>query len=459
MSSSNVVLSIKEKTGYALGDTASNFFFQTFNIFLMYYYTDVYGIPAAAAGTMFLVTRMFDAVNDPVMGLVADRTNTRWGKFRPYLVLMAIPYGVLGYIMFTGPDFGPTGKLIFAYVTYTLMMMAYTAINIPYSALMGVMTSNSRERTILASYRFVFAFGGGFLVSMLVRPMVSHFGAESEAAGFRMTMAIFAVVSILLFWVTFATTRERVEQPVNQKPDIKKDLGNLLENLPWIIMFISAIFVLANTALRNGAIVYYFKYYVGDEGDKFFLFFDKTTFFMTTGLFAMIAGVASTKFFNSRFDKRKLMIVLTALNAVGMAIFFIIPSDWFWTMVVVNFIATYIVGPTPALVWAMMADAVDYGEWKTGRRTTALAFAAVQFAQKFGLTIGAALTGWMLAIFGFVANELQSDTAMLGIRLLFSIFPAAFAGTSAIIMYFYPLNDRKIAEIEDELIARKTAES
>lgn len=457
MSSSNVILSIKEKVGYALGDTASNFFFQTFNIFLMYYYTDVYGISAAAAGTMFLVTRLFDAVNDPVMGLVADRTQTRWGKFRPYLVVMAIPYGILGYIMFSGPDLGDTGKLVFAYVSYTLMMMAYTAINIPYSALMGVMTSKSKERTILASYRFVFAFGGGFLVSMLVRPMVAYFGAESEAAGFRMTMAIFAVVSIALFWTTFATTKERVAQPLNQKSDVKKDFRNLLHNLPWLIMFISAIFVLANTALRNGAAVYYFKYFVGDEGEKFLWFFDKTSLFLTSGLFAMIAGVASTKFFNSRFDKRKLMIALTSLNAIGMGVFYMIPSDQYWTMIVVNFIATYIVGPTPALVWAMMADTVDYGEWKTNRRITALSFAAVQFAQKFGLTIGATLTGWMLAFYGFAANEVQSETALRGIRLLFTVFPAAFAIISAVIMYFYPLSDKKVAQIEEELIQRKNA--
>ncbi len=453
----NSVLSIKEKVGYALGDTASNFFFQTFNIFLLIYYTDAYGIPAAAVGTMFFVTKFWDALNDPIMGLVADRTQTRWGKFRPYLFWVAIPYGVMGYIMFAGPDFSDSGKLIYAYVTYTLMMMLYTAINVPYSALLGVISPSSTERTIVSSYRFVFAFGAGMLVSMFVRPLVRHFGVESEAEGYRINMRIFAVVSIFLFWITFATTKERVSPPRDQKKDIKGDLACLFkQNLPWLIMFTSAIFILANVALRQGATVYFFKYVVGDDNTSFIWFFDKTSVFLTTGTLAMIAGVASTKFFNSRFDKRTLMIALTLLNAASMVLLYFIPKEQYWLMVAVNALGTYIIGPTPALVWAMMADSVDYGEWKYRRRTTALAFSAVQFAQKMGLAVGVAMAGWLLSLFGFVANMEQTENSLLGIRLLFTLIPGSFAVTSAVILYFYPLTDTKVAEIEKDLINRNS---
>ena len=216
--------------------TASNFFFQTFNIFLLYYYTDVFGISAAAVGTMFFVSKLWDAFNDPMMGAIADRTNTRWGKFRPYLLWMAIPYGVIGFLMFAGPDFDESGKLIYAWITYTLMMMFYTAINVPYSALMGVMTPSSSERTILSSFRFVGAFGGGLLISMLVRPMVQYFGVEDESQGFRITMAIFAVVSISLFWFTFASTKERVQTVEPENVSLKNDFKFLLANKPWLVL-------------------------------------------------------------------------------------------------------------------------------------------------------------------------------------------------------------------------------
>jgi GPH family glycoside/pentoside/hexuronide:cation symporter len=446
-------LTIKEKIGYGLGDAASNFFFQVFNIFLLYYYTDVFGINPALVGVMFIVTKVIDAVSDPVMGLIADRTTTRWGKFRPYLFWGAIPYGVLGYAMFAGPELSESGKLIYAYVTYTLMMLAYTVINIPYSALLGVMSSNSVERTSLSSYRFVCAFSAAWVIGTFVTPLKNILGGGDEAQGFRLTMMLFAVISIALFWVTFATTRERIK-PLQEKSDLKLDFQAMLTNLPWITLFFAAIFTLMNAAVRNGTIMYYFKYYVGDDGTPIFMIFDKTAVFMSLGLLAMVIGIACTKALASRFDKRLLLIGLATLNAVAMAAFYFIPPDQFLLMLIVNMFATLVIGPTIPLVWAMYADTADYGEWKSGRRTTGLVFSALQFAQKLGLAVGAGLTGIILSLFGFIANEVQSEMSINGIRLMFSIFPAVLAMAGVVAVLFYPLRDKKVAEIEAELNKR-----
>ncbi len=447
-------LKFREKLGYGLGDTASNVFFQVFNLFLLYFYTDVFGLAPAAVGTMFLVTKIVDAVSDPVMGLIADRTNSRWGKFRPYLLWAAIPYGLLGFAMFLSPDFSATGKLIYAYATYTLMMLAYTAINVPYSALMGVISPSSMERTKVAAFRFICAFSAGWLIATFVTPLKNILGGGDEAAGFRLTMMIFAVVSILLFWICFATTKERVHTE-EVSSDIRSDLRALLHNGPWIALFFSAIFALTNVAMRGGATVFYFKYYVGDDGTPIFLIFDKTAVFLSLSTFALVAGVMMTRALCERFDKRSLMIALTLGNAVAMAAFYFVPPDQYWLMVFVGVVGTILAGPTAALVWSMYADCADYGEWKTGRRTTALVFSAAQFAQKMGLAVGAGLAGYILSLFGFVSNEIQSANSILGIKLMFSVFPAVLAVLSAVAIFFYRLDGNRVSQIERELAERQ----
>jgi GPH family glycoside/pentoside/hexuronide:cation symporter len=449
-------LRFKEKLGYGLGDTASNFFFTTFNIFLLYYYTDIFGLAAAAVGTMFLVTKILDAVSDPIMGLIADRTNSRWGKFRPYLLWAAIPYGVLGYAMFANPDFSTTGKLIYAYVTYSLMMLAYTAVNVPYSALMGVISPSSIERTKVASYRFFCAFGAGWLVGTFVTPLKNILGGGDEALGFKLTMLIFAVASVALFWITFATTKERVV-PEPSRSDMKADFKALLANGPWRALFFAGIFTLINIAVRQGTTLYYFKYYVGDDGTPLFLIFDKTAVFLSLGLLAMMVGVTFTKTLSERFDKRRLMIILSLVNAASFAAFYFTPADQYWLMVAINCFGMLASGPTPALVWSMYADTADYGEWKNGRRTTALVFSTVQFSHKLGLAVGAGLAGIILSWFGFVANEVQSATSMTGIRFMFSLFPATFAVLGVIAIYFYPIDSKMVARMESDLRERHDA--
>jgi GPH family glycoside/pentoside/hexuronide:cation symporter len=444
-------LSFIEKLGYGLGDAASNFFFQVFNIFLLYYYTDVFGLAPAAVGTMFLVTKIIDAVSDPVMGLIADRTRSRWGSFRPYLLWVALPYGVCGYLMFASPELTDSGKLIYAYVTYTMMMLAYTAINVPYSSLMGVISPSSLERTKVSSYRFVCAFLAAWIIGTFVGPLKNILGGGDEELGFRLTMIIFAVISVILFWITFATTKERVQPPIDRSTDIKKDLRALFSNGPWRALFVSAIAVLMGLAIRGGALLYYFKYYVGDDGTPIFLIFDKTAVFMSLGLMTMVLGVTLTKSLSLRFDKRTLMVVLTTANALSIAVFFFIPPEQYWLMVAVNCIGSFISGPTPALVWAMYADSADYGEWKTGRRTTGLVFSTVLFAQKTGLAVGAGLAGIMLGVVGFVANEVQSDSALLGIRVMFSVVPAVLGILGAIAIMFYKIDRETLKEMETDL--------
>ncbi|MDB4474870.1 MFS transporter, partial [Opitutaceae bacterium] len=430
--------------------------FHTVNVFLFFYYADVMKIDAAAVGTLFLVARLFDTVTDPLMGAIADRTNSRWGKFRPYLLWLAVPFGICGYLLFAVPDISPSGQLVYAYATYIAVMLIYTAINIPYSALLGVITPNSAERTSVASYRFACAFGGQLLIVAAARPLIKIFGVNDEPAGYRMTMGIFAVIAVILFWLTFSMTRERVQPPAGQKSDLKKELKLLLRNVPWVVMFIGGIFTLANVAVRGAVTLFYFKYYVGDDGATWLWKFDMTTVFLMSGTIALIIGVLSTKLLTPLGDKRQLMIALSAANAIVMALFYFLPQDAIGLMLFMNVLGALIAGPTIPLVWSMFGDVADYGEWKFGHRTTALVFSGIQFAQKFGLAIGGAVAGWMLAGFGYVADAEQSPEAIQGIRLMFTILPALFAVGGVVAIWFYPITGKDVERIERELAEQKT---
>jgi GPH family glycoside/pentoside/hexuronide:cation symporter len=281
-------------------------------------------------------------------------------------------------------------------------------------------------------------------------------GGGDEALGFRLTMIIFAVLSVALFWITFATTKERVA-PIQTETNVRSDLRAMLGNGPWVALFIAAIFTLMNVAVRNGSLLYYFKYYVGDDGAQIFLIFDKTAVFMSLGLMAMIVGIAMTKKLSDHFEKRNLLITLTLLNSVSMAVFYVTPPDQYWLMVTINCIGALVIGPTPALVWAMYADTADYGEWKSGRRTTALIFSSLQFAQKMGLAVGAGLAGVILGVFGFVANEAQTETSLNGIRFLFSVMPAGLAVAGAAAIFFYRINSETVRQFEKELVDRHSS--
>lgn len=448
-------LSLVEYAGFALGDTASNFFFKFFSLFLLYYYTDVFGIDAAAAGTMFLVTRAFDALTDPAMGILADRTKTRWGKYRPYLLWMAIPYGICGYLIFANPDLESAGKLVYAYITYSLMMLAYTAINVPYSSLMGVLSPSSRARTIASSFRFAGAFGGGLLVTTFVRPLVEFLGGDDEVLGFQYTMAIFAVLSVALFWVTFATTKERVQPPEEQTNNAWEEIGELFKNRPWMILFVAAIFSTTFIGMKDSVTLHYFKYNVGSDKTPIFWILDRSSVFMSVGMLSMMIGAILMGFVSQYFDKKWLSFWLTFATSLCLVAFFFVPPGSFATLVVLNALTSFLMGPTSAIVWAMYGDVADYGEHKFGRRSTGLIHSASLFSLKAGGMIAGFLAGRLLGQIGYVPNAEQSESSLLGIRLMFSVIPAVFALGKAISLWVYPLDARTVIRIEVELRERK----
>jgi glycoside/pentoside/hexuronide:cation symporter, GPH family len=443
-------LSVLEKVGYGLGDTASNFFWQTFALFIMFFYTNAFGIAPAAVGTMILVTRIGDTFVDPIVGIIADRTKSRWGRFRPYLLWLAIPMGVTAVLTFTTPGFSPTGKLVYAYVTLSLMMVAYSAINIPYSALMGVMTPSSIERTSLSSYRFVLAFVAAFIVQFTTKPIVKFFGAgnENSAAGWQMAMVIFSIAAALLFLVTFATTKERVQPPKEAGSALKNDLKDLTRNKPWMVLFFVGIFALNYASIRNAAAIYYFKYSLGQSD-----LFEKI---MASSTAAFILGVMITRWATGIFGKRNFYMGAMIVTSVFTILFYFIPKEQIGMIWAAQVAIQFVSAPTAPLVWAMYADTADYSEWKSGRRATGLVFSAASFAQKFGWAIGGALAGWLLGGFGFDAKlEVQNAGTQHGIVLMMSFIPAVGSILAAIALWFYPLTEPMMKTIEKDLTLRR----
>ena len=356
-------LSVKEKIGYGLGDTAANFIFQTMVVFQLSFYTDTFGLAAGAAGTLFMVVRVWDAIFDPLMGIMADRTVTRWGKFRPWILWSAVPFGIMGVLTFMTPDFGPSGKLAYAYVTYILMMMVYSANNLPYSALTGVMTGDAGERTSLSSYRFVCAMLGAFVVQVLALPMVNYFGRGDNARGYRMTMGLLSLIAVGLFVITFLSVRERIQPDPRQKSSVRSDFAGLLRNGPWIALFALTILIFIGYTMRAGAMVYYFKYFVGRE--------DLFSVFNIFGLVSIVTGIVLSTPLARRYGKRDLYIVTLFVAAAFGALFLVLPAHNLPLIFGAEVLRGLAYGITTPLLWAMMADVADYGEWMTGRRATA----------------------------------------------------------------------------------------
>jgi glycoside/pentoside/hexuronide:cation symporter, GPH family len=454
-------LSLKEKIGYSFGDAASNLYFFTFILFLPIFYTDIFGIPAAVMGTMFLVTRIWDAVNDPLMGMIADRTNSRWGKFRPYIISLAIPLAVGGVLTFTTPGFDETGKIIYAYITYTLLMMLYTAVNVPYSALMGVITPNSLERTEVSTFRFVAAFTGQVIVSATALTLVAYFGRGNEQAGWQLTMGCFGILAIVLLSITFFTTKERVQPPKDQKSKVREDLRDLFKNKPWILIAVATVFQLTYIVMRGSSTPYYFRYYVQDQqlilfGQTINLTYAVfTSSFATLGTASTLIGAILTKWFAKRLDKKNTYSSFLIGSALFSGFFYLLQPHNVIFIFLLNALVSFFFGSVSVLQWAIYTDTADYGEWKNGRRATGLVMAASLFALKLGLTLGGALVGWILAYHGFIPNVPQTEETMLGIRLLMSLYPALFGVIGGLIMVFYPLTNKVMVNIENELTGRR----
>src|SRR3990172_292079 len=412
-------VALKEKIGYSLGDTASNLFFQTFIFFLLYFYTDVVGIPAASVAIIFLVGRIWDAVNDPMMGMLADRTNTKFGKFRLFLVYGALPFGILGFIMFITPNLSMQGKVIYAFITYNLMMMMYTVINVPYSALMGVITPNAQERTVVSSFRFVAAFVGQFIVQFAVLWLVSVFGKDDEAAGWQWAMAVMGGLAVVLWLVTFASTKERVQPVKEQKNPLKLDLADLFKNIPWVLIGLATIFQLLFNVIKGGSVVYYFKYFVQDQqlsllGSTFsFSFKSLTSAFLLLGTAATILGAVMANIFSKAFGKSRCYYGFLGVAAVCTALFYVLKPQDLVLMFVLQIIASFAVGPVSVLQCAIYTDTADYSEWKTGRRATALIMAVSLFALKLGIALAGTFQAWVLKVSGYVPDMPQSATALI----------------------------------------------
>lgn len=440
-------LAVREKVGYALGDSAANFIFQAMIMFQLVFYTDTFGITAAAAGTLLVVVRFWDAIFDPVMGIVADRTTTRWGKFRPWVLWTAVPFGIMGFLTFTTPDFSPSGKLAYAYVTYIVLMMVYSANNLPYSALSGVMTGDRGERTSLSSYRFVFAMLAQLIIQGLALPMVNYFGKGNSAKGYQITMGILSALAVVLFFITFALTRERIQPPPDQKSSLKQHAADLFHNGPWRAMFLLTVVLFITLAMRGSVVLYYFKYYVDREN----LFSP----FNVLGTASTIVGVIVSKPVAMRLGKRNLFIYGLVLTALFTASFIFFPPQAVVWMFASEMLRQFFYGFTIPLLWAMMADVADYSEWKTGRRATGMVFSAIVFGLKAGLGLGGALTGFVLALYGYAPNVEQTVHSLQGIRFTMSIFPALTFGLCTLCLLFYRIDRRTEVQITSELTERR----
>lgn len=442
-------ISFREKVAYGVGDIGFNFYWANISAFLLIFYTDVFGISAAAAGTMMLVTKIVDAFTDPMMGAIADRTKSRFGKFRPYILWLALPMAAAGVLTYSTPDISEGGKLIWAYATYTLMMLIYTAINIPYSALSGVMTADSQQRTTLISFRFIGGFTGGILVTYLTPKLVPWLGQGDDVLGWQLTMAIFGVAAALMFLTTFWFTRERIE-PINQIPESAwRDIADLKDNKPWLVLFALALIIMICITMRAGSGVYYFKYFVQRP--------ELVGEFLSSYMFALALGAACTPLMTRFIDKKRLMILLMSLTGVLSISLYFVPAQQVGLIFAINLAIGFVLGPKSPLAFSMYADTADYNEWRTGRRATAMTFSAATFSQKLGGAIASAAIGWLLALLGYVANEQQSAASQDGIVLLISVIPGVIALLSAFVMRFYSLDNLQLAKIQYELAERKAA--
>jgi GPH family glycoside/pentoside/hexuronide:cation symporter len=440
-------LSVKEKIGYSLGDTASHFVWDMVGFWLLFFYTDVYGISAAAAGTIMLVARFWDMAIDPVIGIVSDRTNTRWGKFRPYILFGAIPYAILAVLTFTTPNFGEAGKIVYAGATYVLLMTAYAAINLPYSALGAVMTDDTYERAGLNTYRFIAGFTGQFVVTGLALTLAEFFGHGDKAQGFQYTVLLFAGLSLIFFFITFKTTKERVQPPKKQVNSLYEDVRNLFNNKAWIILAMVGIISFIMFAMQNAAIAYYFKYYLGRENN--------VQLFNVIGTVALIVALPLSKPLAKRFGNKNVFIGSSLVSGLFFILIYIAGKDDLTAIYVFNIIAKMAYAPAVPLLWTMIADSADFGEWTTGRRSTGLYFSAAVFAQKAGWGIGAAVAGWILAASGFVPNLIQNNTAITGIKLLVSVIPGILYMSCAVFMIFYRIDAKTTALMKKELSERR----
>ena len=469
---------LSEKIGYGFGDMSSSMFWKIFSYYLPFFYSNIFGLSLAHAGTLVLVTKLYDAVSDPVMGLIADRTNTRWGKYRPYLLWIAIPFAVAGVLAFFTPQTDNyTFKHVYAYVTYILMMTVYTAINVPYGAMLGVMTDDSREKSVFSSFRMFFAFIGSFIAMGSFEPLLklrqSILGtlpaewtlADSTPADWTIAVSVIGIVCAVLFILSFVMTRERVTEaemakaPVRENSDetaktsVVEDLKALVANGPWWMLLGGGIAILLFNCVRGGAAAYYFADVLGTNA----IF--TLALFLTVGEISQLVGVVVTVPVSEKIGKKAtFLLVLVAVTVLSIIVAFLPETPaGMWALLASQILICIAIGINSPLLWSMFADVADYSELKNGRASTGLIFSSSSMAQKFGAAFGSAIVLWVLMAFGYdnAKGAVQTPEALATIKALISWIPAIGSAAGIAIMLGYPLTDKKMSEIRQELSKKR----
>ena len=463
MSNTFKKLSFWEKTGYGCGDLASVLFWQNITLYLLIFYTDTFGLSAIAAGTMIAVSRILDAIFDVGIGMAADRTNTKWGKFRPYIMWGAIPLAIMAVLAFTTPNFGEGGKLVYAYVTFILFMFFYSFVNIPYTSLMGVISPDSKERTSVSSFKFVGAYLAGLIVSFTALKLAAHFGGgdSTSGKGWSMTMIVYAVAAVIFFAITFLSTKERVKPLKEEKSSVKTDLKDLIKNDAWIILFAVTILFILFTCVRTSVTTHYFKYFVGVQDFSIFgtthhfTYEDLASAFNGIGQAFSLIGVFLVPWFAGMSGKKRAVSILLIVAMICTGAFYFFQPSNLILIFVFQIFGSVTGGPISAILWSMYADTADYSEWKTGNRATGLIYSASIMSNKIGWAVGAAIVGLLLGIFGFKANEVQNADVQYGLRSMMSLIPVAFGFVALVLLYFYKLDEKKLSEIKADLDTRR----
>lgn len=467
-------MKLSEKIGYGFGDMSSSMFWKLFSYFLPFFYSNVFGLSLADAGILMLVTRIWDAVSDPMMGIIADRTKTRWGKYRPYLLFFALPFAVCGILLFTTPE---NGKVVWAYVTYLLMMTVYTGINVPYGSLLNVMTADSDEKSVLSSYRMFFAYGGSFIALFAWEPLCNIFDktrVAAEATGgleaistnpaaWQNAMIVIASCCLVLFLLSFLLTKEHVKS--ESTVSVGQDLKLLLKNKPWWILIGAALASNLFNTVRGTTTAYFFADYIQQmvSLDGKWAFLVSAGIFLSIGEIANMAGVVLAVPMSRHLGKKSTYILsMAALICLSIAFFFLpATAGGYWAMLAFQLVISVFTGVISPLVWSMYADVADYSELKDGTASTGLIFSSASMAQKFGGAFGGSAVMWLLAAFGYstVAGAVQTETAILGLRILMSWVPALVAALSILVVWFYPLTKKKMSAVQAELATIRSAES
>lgn len=477
MKSISEKLSITEKIGYSLGDLAANLVFQTLMTYLAYFYTDIYGLQADdATALMFIVGTIAAFGFNPIVGAIADRTKSKWGKFRPWILWTAVPLGVISVLAFTTPDFSYKGKVVYAVVTYTLLLLLYASSNLPYSALSGVITGNMKERNSISSFRFVAVMFAQFFVQVFMLPIIIYAGEGDKAVGIEIVMTWLAIIGTILLLITFFTTKERVIPKKEQESTLREDFADLITNKPWVIMLILTTLTFISLAMKGGSYVYYFENFIDVSYLTNFIspileflmsvginFFGNDPvsagfgLFNAGGIIFMIIGIGFSKSLADKYGKRNVFGWFLFISTLFILLFYFLKPSSIAFIFGAQILHGFFYGITIPLLWAMIADVADFSEWKNNRRATAIIFSAMMVGLKLGLTIGSSLVTQILSSYGYVANSEfgQSSEAVLGTKLLVSVYPSIPFLIGVALLFFYEINKSMETQIELDLKQRR----